>query len=63
MLYNLLLALNYNVQLCTDKTKLQMYADKTFSVPLNLIIINGEQDEFSDEAEHVGFVLQFAENI
>jgi hypothetical protein len=47
MLYNLLaLALNYcrkyHVQLCAHKTKLLMYADKTVSVPLNPIVINGE---------------------
>ena len=56
MLYNLLvLALDYcrkyNVQLCADKTKLLMYADKTFSVPLNPIFMNGEQVPFNDEAE------------
>ena len=61
MLYNLLvLALNYcrkyNVQLCADKTKLLMYTDKTVSVPLNPIVINGEQVDFSDEAKHVGIV-------
>ena len=61
MLYNLLvLALNYcrkyNVQLCADKTKLLMFANKAVTVPLNPIMINGEQVNFSDEAEHVGVV-------
>ena len=61
MLYNLLvLALDYckkyNVQLCSDKTKLLMFADKTFSVPLNPIIMNGEQVPFNKEAEHVGII-------
>ena len=61
MLYNLLvLALDYcrkyNVQLCADKTKLLVYAEKTFLVPLNPIIMNGEQVPFSEEAEHVGII-------
>ena len=61
MLFNLLvLALEYckkyNVQLCADKTKLLMYADKMFSVPLNPIIMNGKQVPFNDEAEHVGII-------
>ena len=61
MLYNLLVhALDYcrkyHVQLCADKTKLLMYTDKTVSVPLNPIVINGEQVDFSDEAKHVGIV-------
>ena len=68
MLYNLLvLALDYckkfNVQLCADKTKLLMYADKTFLVPLNPIIINGEQVEFNDEAEHVGIIRSTKGNL
>jgi hypothetical protein len=68
MLYNLLvLALTYcrkyNVQLCADKTKLLKYTDKTFSVPLNPIAINGEQVVFSDEAEHVGIIRSTSGNL
>ena len=68
MLYNLLvLALDYcrkyNVQLCADKTKLLVYADKTFMVPLNPIIMNNEQVPFSEEAEHVGIIRSTKGNL
>ena len=68
MLYNLLvLALDYckryNVELCADKTKLLLYADKTVSVPLNPILINGEAVDFSHEAEHVGIVRSIHGNL
>ena len=68
MLYNLVqLALTYcrklNVVLCAEKTKLLLYADKTFSVPLNPIMINNEAIKFSDEAEHVGVVRSTKGNL
>ena len=68
MLYNLLvLALNYcrryNVELCADKTKLLMFGDKTVSIPLNPIVINGNQVHFSEEAEHVGIVRSTQGNL
>ena len=63
MLYNLLvLALNYckkySVDLCADKTKLLLFADRIEQkiVPLNPIMINQEQIDFSEQAEHVGVV-------
>ena len=60
-LHNLLhLALKYcekyHVQLCSDKTKLVVFAQKwkdKISV-FNPISINGEQIPFSNQAEHVG---------
>ena len=48
MLYNLLLlALEYckklKVELCADKTKLLLYSDRTYIVPLNPIMIKNER--------------------
>ena len=51
------------MELCADKTKLLLYADKTVSVPLNPILINGEAVDFSHEAEHVGIVRSIHGNL
>ena len=40
-----------------------MYADKTFSVPLNPIFMNGEQVPFNDEAEHVSIIRSTKGNL
>ena len=45
------------------KTKLLLYADKTFSAPLNPIVINNEAIKFSDEADHVGVVRSTKGNL
>ena len=68
MLYNLLtLALDYcrkfSIELSADKTKLLLYADKTRIVPLNPVIIDQKQIDFSDDAEHVGIVRATSGNI
>ena len=68
MLYNLLLLdLEYckklNVELCADKTKLLLFADKTFMVPLIPIMIKQERIDSSEEVEHVCIVRSTSGNI
>ena len=62
-LFNILhLTLNFckkfSIELCADKTKLLMISrstDKIF-IPFNPININGQNIDFSDQAEHVGVI-------
>ena len=68
MLYNLVqLALAYcrklNVTLCADKTKLLLFADSLYSVPLNPIQINHDAINVTDEAEHVGILRSTRGNL
>ena len=59
----------YQVQLCSEKTKLQVYhrKDQCLTVDylkhVNPIKINGEQIEFTDSAEHVGMIRSVSGNL
>jgi hypothetical protein len=70
MLYNLLtLTLEYckkySVDICADKTKLLLFADNIEDriVPLNPIVIDDEQINFTTEAEHVGVIRSITGNV
>ena len=59
----------YQVQLCSDKTKLQAFATKDLSLSvsyaktINPIEINNENIEFSENAEHVGMLRSSSGNL
>ena len=59
----------YQVQLCSDKTKLLVYHGKDdteavqYTKGTNPITINGEHIEFTDSAEHVGLVRSTSGNL
>ena len=67
-LFNLvLLAQNYcnklNVKLSTEKTKLMLFADKSYTLTLNPIKINQKPISFTDKAEHVGIIRSISGNL
>ena len=59
----------YHVNLCSEKTKLQVFHNKDMSQTvdyvknMNPIKINDEKIEFTDSAEHVGMVRSVAGNL
>ena len=59
----------YKVQLCAEKTKLQVYSKKETNLKVdyeknsNPININGEGIKFTDSAEHVGLVRSASGNL
>ena len=70
MLFNLLtLTLEYckkySVDICADKTKLLLLSDQMEHriIPLNPIVIDGEQINFTNEAEHVGVIRSTTGNV
>ena len=67
-LHNLvLLAQDYcrklNVNLSAEKTKLLMFADKSYTLTLNPIKINDKPITFTDKAEHVGIIRSTSGNM
>ena len=59
----------YQVKLCSEKTKLQVFATKdlalsaAYAKSINPIEINNKKIEFSDEAEHVGILRSTSGNL
>ena len=59
----------YQVQLCSDKTKLQAFSTKdmsftvSYAKTINPIEINNETIEFSENAEHVGMLRSSSGNL
>ena len=59
----------YHVQLCADKTKLQVYSTKDmdeivkYAKMTNPITVNGNKINFVDSAEHVGMVRSTSGNL